>query len=76
VKDIGGAQRKNLLVIKYFTPFTATNIFHMLSHAVDELVLRRDPDPDHKNAAWWEAAEKIQERVEEKLYGSCPVLFS
>jgi hypothetical protein len=69
VRDAGCAQRKNLIAVRYFAPFTATHIFHVLHHAIDAQVLDRDPDPGHKNEAWWEVLEKIQTKVEEKLYG-------
>ena len=69
VQDIGCAQRYNLIAIRYFSPFTATHIFHALLHAIDTSILGRDPDPEHKNKAWWEVLEKIQTKVEEKLYG-------
>jgi hypothetical protein len=66
-KDRGCAYRKNLVAVRFFTPFTATHIYHALFHAIDNMILQRDPDPEHKNTAWWEVLESVQSKIEEKM---------
>lgn len=72
VKDNGCAHRKNLIAVKYFSPFTSMHIYHALFHAIDALVLNREPDVNHKNEAWWATLEVVQAKLEEKIYGASP----
>lgn len=69
-KDRGCAQRSNLVAIRFFSPFTSMHIYHVLFHAIDTMVLERDPDPEHKNVEWWKVLDKVQSKLEEKIYGT------
>lgn len=68
VRDRGCSQRGKLMAIKYYSPFTPANLFQALWHTVNAEVLGRCADPAHDNLCWWQALEKVQERVEADLY--------
>jgi hypothetical protein len=68
VRDKGCAQRGKLAAVRYASPFTPSNIFHVLWHMVDSEVLQRKPDKKHENLFWWKALDEIQTRVESDVY--------